>query len=344
MRGIDDLVDQIQQREEEKRAAADRIRTEAGSTLFQNGGTVEDSLLQDVNAAALDDLTVAGVDGGCARQAFHGIDVIMVRALAALFTYTDGTLDDATYHPDPSPTPRVEHVTRNLPRTAMDRLTTLHRLREEVEAAAAAAADADVVLLDGALLPQAQDRPGEGDLQDRYEAVLDHYRDLYGHDGLLVGVVEDTRNARICDVLQQNGFADAVLAETRDSALLDYVMEAGERTLLLPYADGDHPVAQDLDVADDVYTCYLKTTPKDRPIRLDIHAPGDPSATADRAAGIVHALAGGSTSYGIPAPLIEADQRAKLEQHEVELVTKRIESRLAHLSGTQSLRRDRRPF
>lgn len=351
MDGIDDVIEDIRAREEAKKAEAERVRKQSGSTLFANGLAVEEDLVQDIPPAALDEVTVAGVDGGVVRKEFHGIDIIMLRAVGAVFTYENGALEAAAYEPEKNPTPRIEYVTRNLPRNSVDRLTGLYRLRAEIEAAQALVDDADLILLDGSLVPQYPDKPGEEDgLRGEYEAVVDAYTALYEavEEGntMLAGVVEDTRSTDICGILQENGFDSDVIRQCRDSHLLSYLLEAGERTLLMGYGDTEqHPILTDLgDYSDHIYSSYVRAAKHDRPVRVDILAPDDRSAVADTITSHVYTLAGVNDTYGVPAPLIEADQRAKLEGHEVDLVTKRIQAKLAHLSGVEELRRERRPF
>lgn len=347
---IDGIVDRIREQEEARRAAAQQVREEVGSTLFTDGGAVEDSFIHTVEPAALDDITVAGVDGGLVRKELHGLDLIMTQAVAAVFRYVDGELAEADYLPDDSPTPRIETLTGRLDRGQVDRAASLHRLDAEVNVAREAA-DSDVLLLDGSILPQFPDKPPRGSpLRETYDAVIDDYRELYRaaqeNGTVLAGVVEDTRGSRVCDLLAANGFDREEIRDGRDSALLTDLLEKGERTLLMEYGAGDgHPILDDMrGYRDAVYSFALKTVKNDRPLRIDILAPHSPSEVADQAASVIYALAGINDTYGVPPLLIEADQRAKLRPHQVELVTKRIRTRLAHLPGAADLRRNRRPF
>lgn len=351
MQGIDAVIEEIREREEARAAEAERLRSETGSTLFANGGCAEETFLREVAADSLDDVTVTGVDGGVVRKEFQGVDVFLLRAVAATFSYTDGALDDCTYRPDKNPSPEITHVSRNLQRSDVNRLKQLERLHGEIEQARAAVDDSDVLLLDGALVPQWPDRPAEGTaLWAQYRELVDAYRELYDaaqrQDVLLAGIVEDTRSSQLCAVLQENGFDSDVVQSCQDSTLLSYLLEKGERTLLMAYGDVEqHPILRDIgERGADIYTCYLKTVKHDRPVRLDVYAPGDVSGTADRLASVVYALSGVGNSYGLPVPLIEADQRAKLSPHDVELFTKRLQSKIGHLPGVNELRRDRRPF
>ncbi|MDY6770112.1 MAG: DNA double-strand break repair nuclease NurA [Candidatus Nanohaloarchaea archaeon] len=219
----------------------------------------------------------------------------------------------------------------------------------EAAAALSAVGDADMLLMDGSLVPQPGDRPDEeSDLFDRYEAVMADYRELYARaeaeDTALVGVVEDARSARFCRFLDEAGMDADAVSGGRDTVLLHHVLEPGERTCTVPYAAEPTPVLRDLEAGDSVYVFYLRTSRKDRPVRIEFYAAGEPGGRADAVASRVLSLCGSENAYGLPPVLLEADQRAALSRNEVEVVTKRIRTRLAHLPGTEELRRDRRPF
>lgn len=348
---IDAVVEEIRQQEEARRAEAERLREEVGSTLFTDGGAVEDAFVHAVEPDPLGEVTVAGVDGGLVRKEFHGLDLLLARAVAAVFSYSGGELDAADYVPATNPTPRVEHLTATHDRQDADRAASLLRLEEEIGAARETVDDTDVLLLDGSILPQFPDKPRNGaTLRDRYDAVVDRYRDLYtaatDSDVILAGVVEDTRGTDCCDLLRANGFDGDAVTNGRDTTILADMLEKGERTLLMEYGDADsHPILQDLPAhAGALYSFYLKPVKNDRPVRIDLFAPHDPVGTAETVASHIYALAGMGSSYAVPPVLIEADQRAKIEPHEVDLLTKRVRAKLAHHTGTEELRRDRRPF
>lgn len=354
MKELDGLIEEIRSRETEKVEEAKRIRKEATCTVFSDGGAKEDEFLQDVTPDPLDDLTVGGVDGGLVQKAFHGVDLIMVRAVAALLSYEDGGLADHTYLPSKRPRPQMEYRTDSIDRSTADRLASLCRLQREVDVAQNALEhedhDMDALFLDGALLPQYADKPGNGsELREQYDALIDAYKSLYDtadeQGVMLAGIVEDTRSSNLCSLLQENGFSSTVLETCRDSHLLSYLLNTGERTLLMAYSDSDrHPVLSDLrGYGHSIYSFYLKTVKNDRPLRIDIYAPRKPRQVAETVAAYTYALSGAGNSYGVPTVIIEADKRAKLDKQEVERI-KRIQDQLPHLSGMDDLRRDSRPF
>ncbi len=353
MRELEDVISAIQSQEADKQAAAETIRDACGDVIFDGDGTVEDTLLHGVSPAELEAVSVVGIDGGLARQELHGVDMLFVRAVAAMFTYRGGSLEDCTYLPSKNPAPRMEYSAEVMERGEMDRLASLHRLREEIQLAAEVAEQdgLDLLLLDGSILPQYPDRPSEdSDLMEEYDQVMDAYVDLYEHtvenDILLAGVVEDTRSTNLCTLLQDTDLDMPVLDGCRDSHFLNYLLEKGERTLVMDYSHNEHhPILSDLSGhGDHIYSFYVKPVEHDRPVRIDLYAPDQPVTVAETVASQVCALSGAHAGYGIPSVLIEADQRAKMERHEIELRMKRLQAKLAHLSGVEDLRRNRRPF
>ncbi|MDY6761435.1 MAG: DNA double-strand break repair nuclease NurA [Candidatus Nanohaloarchaea archaeon] len=339
---VDDVVAAIREQEEARQGAAADIRDQLEEADDPVG------FIHGVDPVAPDAVTVAAVDGGLAHESFHGLDIVMTRSVAPVFTYQDGSLDDAVYHPSTSPSPTVETVTENMQRQAVDRLATLQRLQEEIAAAAEVVTDADILLLDGSLVPQPRDRPDDDSpLFDTYQDVIGQYQDLYqaaaANGTVLAGVVEDSRSSHLTGALENHGVDPSPAAEMRDTVLLSHLLEPGERTVAVRYSDRATPVFEDIALdPDDIGVFYLAAARNDRPVRIELYQHADHDV--DQVAGELLGLSGADDSYAVPPVLVEADQRAKLDRQDVELVTKRVQAKLAHLPGVAELRRDRRPF
>ncbi|MDY6776682.1 MAG: DNA double-strand break repair nuclease NurA [Candidatus Nanohaloarchaea archaeon] len=348
---LDGLIEELARREEEKAEEAERIRKEAGTTLFDSENVHEESFIHGVEPSSLAGTAVAGVDGGMVRKEYRGVDILFTRAVAAVFEHGRESLESSSYVPGKNPSPRIEFLMDNLNRRQVDRISSLQRLEDEIGTAVEVAPETDFLLLDGSVLPQSMDRPsGNGEAGDRYGEVTEVYGELYDaceREGtVLAGVVEDSRSSVACNALKDSGFSSQVLESGRDTTVLGHLLETGERTLVMDYADADeHPVLNDFEGRmDEFYTFYLKTVENDLPVKVDFHAVEEPVHTAEKIASLLMALSGSGRSYGIPPVLIEADQRAKIEGHELETLLKRIRSRTAHLPGLEDLRRDQRPF
>ena len=134
----------------------------------------------------------------------------------------------------------------------------------------------------------------------------------------------------------------ALLDKTRDTNLLYLVLEKGEKTVPFRYSrsPSEHPVLKDLGtLAEGIQCFYLKTARYDRPIKVDTLSPH-----TEKLASILLAISGQHPNYGIPAPLIEADNVAKLSEQEMENFYSQIISLVGNTSSAMRLRREQRPF
>jgi hypothetical protein len=285
------------------------------------------------------------------------VDVVIARAVAALFGYEDNQLESTAYIPDRSPRPEIIHIESPLDRRAFNISASLLRLKKEIEAAVEVVQEQpDLVLLDGSIVPQYTDRPAEGtEAREIYEEVVELYEEMFEEaverQVLLAGVIEDSRGTAFGQVLAEQEFlsADAkeVLGKTQDTNILQYMLEKGERTAVMRYTEEyeKHPTLQDIgELSDRVHNFYLKTARNDRPVRVDFLSLKEPVEAANEVASRIMPLCTFSSSYGIPSVIVEADQRAKLSQHDLEMFESRLKSRVGPLPGIENLRRDSRPF
>ncbi len=301
------------------------------------------------------DLTVAAIDGGLVKRSLHGMDIMLLRAVGALFLYKDGKLQNVEYFPDvfPNPEPRVIFDSfsdlefefgSNIERQTIEVVTA----RQVIEKF-----NPDILLMDGSIVPHYTERPSKNSpLMPIYEKMIDSYRRLFElaqqKRTVLAGVIEDSRGAGFCNLLNEK-FAGALpsdvkflLERMRDTVLLTYALKFQERTLAFSYSPKpeDHPVLKEFGpFASQINSFYLKTAEFDRPIRIDFLG----SADIDKLSSIILATTGNSI-YGMPAAIIEADQRAKLSERDLELFYSDLLAKAGNLPGLMSLRREQRPF
>jgi hypothetical protein len=325
---------------------------------------IEPSLVKLVEQDALTNLTVAGVDGGMLEQQLHGLDLILVRAVAVIFHYRDAGLERAEYFPSEMPFPRLIDVAEPLDAREFELLAGMERQLTELGLATEALRvnEVELLLLDGSVVPQYIDRfPHNQSLLERYHKLLDAYTKLYetcAESGtLLAGAVKDSRGGRFVDILRRRVLPGLgglgleqkeleVLERSRDTVLLDHVLEVGERTFTFRYAEKPASyVLRDLgEWAMRVYAFYLKTVPFDRPLRLEfVDFKDEPVQTADCIASLIYALSFHHDAFGLPSVLIEADACARLTEEDLSIVRDSIADRLGP-SALLDLRRHRRPF
>ena len=63
------------------------LRDIKGAQIEQDAEILEDRMVVPVEPDPLKRLRVAGVDGGLVKKAYHAVDLILTRAVAAVFDY-----------------------------------------------------------------------------------------------------------------------------------------------------------------------------------------------------------------------------------------------------------------
>ena len=312
----------------------------------------ETNLTTKVPPSPLEDIKIAAVDGGIVKKSLHGMDCMLVRAAAVCFQYKDGKVAKVQYFPSRNPTPRPE-IYEALSELDWNHFSSLNRLREEVSTAVQCldSLQPDILLMDGMILPHYLDKPSRSSpLYNSYESLLQLYNSLFKKvlqkKICLAGVIEDSRNTIFCEYLEKHVLSrithsivpemTSLLRNTRDTNLLSLILKKGERSCSFQSA----PVVPEMTIPA-VTTFYLKTASYDRPLKIDYLSD---TQDIDTLSSILLAISGHHSSYGIPTPIIEADQVAKLSENEIEALYSNIISLTGRLSSTMKLRREQRPF
>lgn len=337
----------------EKISSDDEKRKELGKLLKKYPGY---GLVQRVGPDVLKHVKVAGVDGGIVKKSLHGFDCMLARAVAVCFNYRNGKVEGVDYFPSRVPVPEPE-IIETLSEMDWSHFTSISRQRQEVRTAIECMDKfhPDVLLMDGSIVPHYSDIPSKSSMvyQDYMELVSDCKR-LYKKSrdsGIsLMGVIEDSRGdsfSRIVKDIFAKGELSPdmirLLEKTRDTNLLFWALERGERSKTFPYSRNPekHPVLRDFgELGKEIFSFYLKTAQLDRPVRVDFLKGKD----EDYMASVLLAISGQHPEYGIPAPLIEADNVAKLSEDEINNLYSRILSFAGNSSGLMKLRRNQRPF
>ncbi len=297
---------------------------------------------------------VCAVDGGISQSSYHGLDIILVRAVAVIAEYSD-KLENITYYPDAFPSPDIEIVSDPFSDEEFVLKTSLVRQKKEVETAIEAAKkfSPDLILLDGSIVPHPSIKPSKNSkTYQNYLQLIEKFKELYSLPYPLVGTSEDSRGRKFCNIVSEKILSKIdspiipelkkILSGTRDTNLLFHVLEPGERTCVFRY--GETVVTEDLgEHSRNIYSFYMRPAEFDRPIRVDFYAKKDPVEEANNIASIISSLYCHS-SYGYPAPLVEADLRAKLKENDVEMVHGQLIDKIGLIPSLFKLRRESRPF
>lgn len=248
----------------------------------------------------------AGIDGGLAHRWIDGLDVICVRAVGVVGEFREGKLADVSYVP--SERPPVQIIYDVLEDDASPK-PSLYRLNAELSVALEC--DADLILLDGSVVPKKSDRMSD----QLYDELLKKYKKLYARG--VAGIVEDSRARTFT-----HNFDIAV----PDVIALDRIMTAGQRTVERAYSQSptDHPVLRDLGRwGKEIRIFYVKLSAYDLPLRVECVG----LDASELAAALC--IMRGHPMYTLPSVLVEADMRARIRPNELQFIgTKRRDRRL----------------
>jgi len=354
----DGFAKRIVEIEEQRKRIGDILRQMNESKLSIDEQILEEKIILPVEKTSLEDMIIAGVDGGLVKHSLHGIDIMLLKAVGVLFSYKNNKLDNVDYYPEAltSPEPRVVfdpfsdlefEMNSNMERQSVE----VRIAREVIEKF-----KPDILFLDGSIVPHYTERPSKNSLLfPIYQRMIESYIKLFEavkkNNVLFAGVIEDSRGTRFCELLNEKFFskiptdAKFLLNKTKDTNLLTYALKLQERSFVFNYSSDPtkHPVLKEFGSdAKQIFTFYLKTAEFDRPIRIDFLGNKGIDA-ASKLSSVLLSLSGHS-SYGMPSVLIEADQRAKLGEEDVELFYFDLINKAGNLPGLMNLRRNQRPF
>ncbi len=321
---------------------------------------LEERLIQPVEKHFLD-CRIAGVDSGFVGKDLLALDLVLIRAVGAVFDYVQGKVSKADYFPRfyAFPEPHLSNYSLEVDEFQCSK--NIQRLIKEVETAKSMIEkhSPKCCFLDGSIIPQYADKPRKGSqVKSAYHQMLEEFQGLYEaaeRKGCeLIACVEDSRGSRFRQILQeqllanQSGLSEQ-LNNCYDAILLDYLLKPGERSLAFSYTTkiSEHPILMDFDEkwSNSIRAFYIKPVAFDRPLRVEfLHANGESiSGHASEVASIVFAQSCMHREYAYPTILMEADMHARLTPQEIEIVYDKILNKLGKAFKLR-LRRDYRPF
>lgn len=322
----------------------------------------DEKTINKVSVGKTDGMSILGIDGGIVKHSYHGLDLMLTRSVGANFVYSNGKLDKVDYYPSSNPTPNPIVIFDQFSDLELSSCYNFERQTMEILTAIEAAEkfNPDMVLLDGSIIPHYVPKPDNPILKEYYNTLIGTYKALFelskSKKFILAGVVEDSRGVKFCDILQRRTLSQVktevtkelgfILGKTKDSNLLYYALDKGERTCVFNYSQNPeaHPVLKEFsDMNDSFHSFYLKTVDFDRPLRIDFLCSQDLQDVVNELSTVMMQTSGHS-GYGIPAVLIEADQRAKLSENDMTMFYTDLINRIGNVSTLFKMRREMRPF
>ena len=337
---------------EEKRKALAEFLTREKDKFSKSADIMEEKLINKVAPRSLSGKKIVAVDGGLSQHSYHGLELALLRAVAVLFSYDGNGKSAVSYYPESSPSPEIILVSDPYNDSGLD--ASNERMRKEVDTAADAAKkfSPDLLLMDGMIVPHINDIPKEdSDSHERFANTAKSFKNLYDSvPGLLAGCIEDSRGKRFCELLSKNGIMGGnaeminILKTASDASLLFYILDCGERTCAFRFS-GDGLTNILGEQGRNIYGFYMKTAKFDRPLRVDFYCRNgaDVASTAGQISSLILSSCC-HDSYGFPAPLIEADFRAKLQEDDVGKLRDQLLDKIGMMPSLMKLRRELRPL
>ncbi|MFX0096646.1 MAG: DNA double-strand break repair nuclease NurA [Candidatus Hodarchaeota archaeon] len=334
---------------------------------------LEDRLYFSVSPTNLGGLRVGAVDGGVVGRSFHGIDLIITRAIAVIFDFDKRGKPFVEYYPQECPPPQITSNLEALSLFDFELDTSLERIRSELTVAKEVLdlRHLDILFMDGSITPIISDRPqAHSAMLPKYDALIRLYEELYDNcqkqGTLLCGIVKDSRSTRFTQILgsiiphlmKQEPALNKLLEldyrktifRIRDTDLLYRILNIGERSFIFNYLKNvkSHPALRDFENKNwpkQLHAFYLKTVEYDRPLRIEFLTFGnDASRVADRLTSVILPLSSHHAEYGLPTVLVEADTQARLLENDLDIVYERLIEQVGLSPSMLRLRRDKKPF
>ncbi len=360
----DGFAKKIVEIENQRKKIGQFLREVNASVNFDTDSEIfEKKLIHSIGKINLENLKVAGVDGGIVKQNLHGIDLILLRAVGVLFDYKNNKLASVQYYPDAIPSPIPIVTFDSFSDIEFEVNSNIERLKAEINTARETIEKftPDILFLNGSVIPTYTERPAkDSTLFPAYQEMIDAYKKLFttvrNGSTILAGVVEDSRGSRFCDIVNKKILESVkgervddvkqLLNKTNDTNLLTYALQLNERTFVFKYSShpDTHTVLREFgpETAHQIFTFYLRTAEWDRPVRVDFL--GDKGIETVEKISQVLVATSGHGGYGMPSVIIEADQRARLSENDLQMFYSDILSKTGNLPGTFALRRNQRPF
>lgn len=314
-------------------------------------------LFQRIEPVTVDNKKILAIDGGLVKKSLHGLDCFLLRTAAVCFHYKNNKMQAVEYFPSKIPTPSV-HAKESLSDIDWACFSSISRQIKETETAIGSMErfQPDLVLMDGPIVPHHSDKPSkQSPIFKDFKKLIGLQKKLHKKvkqsNTLFAGIVEDSRSNRFCeyvkDIVSESHIENPLLKlleTTRDTSLLHLLLNKGERSLLFEHSKNpkEHPVLKDFKNPEKFHDFYLKTATYDRPIKVDTLIEKEEDANV--LAGMLLSISGQHSCYGLPAPLIEADNRAKLSTQDMENFYLHLLKYTGNLPSVMRLRREERPF
>lgn len=324
------------------------------------------SLLQPSDISGL---TIGGIDGGYSSRLLLGFDIFLFRAIAVFSTYSPSKILKTSYFPAKTPSLEIAVSDVGLSTLDFESMGSIRRAITELEVANKVITEyldlrskkIDLLLLDGSPVVNKPITKNDKILNYylSYVSILTRLVRKANENGVkLAWIVKDSRSnlftkllGRIIPfIIEENPHLFSldyrqILKRSRDMDLLYYLLLANTRSMVF-YRQYSMPKQFAQDFA--LYSFYLKTAPFDIPLRIELFQSLHQSREerikeVQILSELILPVSQYNRTYGVPAPIVEADARARIRETEVESLLQLLRKRYNSL-GLWTKRRERAPW
>ena len=311
--------------------------------------TFDEKMFTKLAAQDIGGLTIGGIDGGYVSRMLVGFDMFIFRAIAVFSTYTPDGIQKTSYYP--AKTPPLEIAVSDVGFSSMDseNLGSVRRVITELQVAIQVleigTKKLDILLLDGSPVLRTPFTQNSR-IKNYYRSYLSTLSRLVvkaKKNGVkLAWVVKDSRLDQITkflgkilpfvvDDLSELLSLDyrGIINRSRDMDLFYYLLKPNFRSMVYHYP---YEISKSFNEEFALYAYYLKPVPFDIPLRIELFQPKERKKVdlikdINILSETILPLSQYNREYGIPAPIVEADARAKIKESEVDALFQLIRVR-----------------
>jgi hypothetical protein len=327
--------------------------------------TFDNSLFTKLSPLDFSGLTIGGIDGGYTSRLLMGFDIFFFRAIAVFSTHIPGKIQKTSYYPQKVPALEIAVTDMELSALEFENIGSIRRAIAELQVAnqvlELSTKKVDVLLLDGSPILKKPFTNNQR-IKNYYQTYLSTLSKLVNQASKshikIAWIVKDSRMniltqflgkilPFILEALPELALLDyrGVINRSRDMDLFYYLLEPNIRSMSY---FRDFSVSEAFDKKHSLYAFYLKPVPFDTPLRVEVFQPKrrnqiDLINEINIIGETILPLSQYNKTYGIPAPIVEADARAKIKEAEIDTLFQMLKTRFP-IPEVMLRRRERSPW